>query len=114
TLALGIGANAAIFSVVNTVLLRPLKTPDADRLVRFVINFGTNLSFVASGREFDAWRRTSAFEDVSAHRLEFVNMTGDAQAEEIPVGRVSANFFSLFHAPVLQGRVFTNDEDRPK
>jgi putative ABC transport system permease protein len=109
TLALGIGANTAIFSVVNTVLLRPLKTPDADTLVRFMINSGT----IAAGREFDAWRQTSAFEDVSAHRLEFVNMTGGTQAEAIPVGRVSVNFFRLFHAPVLQGRVFTTDEDRP-
>src|SRR5215470_2374729 len=84
TLALAIGANAAIFSVMNSVLLRPLKTPEADRLVRFSINFGgTTSSSVAGGREFDAWRNTGAFEDVSAYRLEFVNMTGDAQAEEI-------------------------------
>jgi putative ABC transport system permease protein len=114
TLAIGIGANAAIFSVMNTVLLRPLKTPDADRLVRFSINFGgTTPSSVAGGREFDAWRRTPAFEDVSAYRLEFVNMTGGSQAEQIPIGRVSERFFSLFHAPVLQGRVFTDGEDRP-
>ncbi len=113
TLALGIGANTAIFSVVNTVLLRPLKTQGADRLVRFVINYGTMSSSTAAGREFDAWRQTPAFEDVAAHRLEFANMTGDTQAEAIPVGRVSANFFRLFHASVLQGRVFTTDEDRP-
>jgi len=114
TLTLGIGANTAIFSVVNAVLLRPLKAPDADTLVRFLTTYGTISTATAAGREVGEWRQQgSVFEDVSAHRLEFVNLTGGTDPEQIPVGRVSADFFSLFRAPVLYGRVFTRNEDVP-
>src|SRR5580765_327381 len=112
TLTLGIGANTAIFSVVNAVVLRPLKTPDAESLVRFNTTTRTSTS-IAGPQSFDAWRRQSVFADVSAHRLEYVNLTEGAEPEQIPVARVSAEFFHLFHAQVLNGRTFTASEDRP-
>ena len=113
TLALGIGANVAVFSVANVVLLRPLKAADAATLVRFVSTSGSASSSLTGAQVFDAWRQqASVFDDVSAHRLEFVNLTGFSEPEQIPVARVTAEFFRLFHAPLLHGRTFTADEDR--
>src|SRR2546428_9638705 len=112
TLTLGIGANVAIFSVANAVLLRPLKTPGAATLVRFVTTTGSASTSITGAQVFDVWRQqTSVFEDVSAHRLEFVNLTGGTEAEHIPVARVTAEFFRLFRAPLLHGRALTADED---
>ena len=114
TLTLGIGANTAIFSVVNTVLLKPLKAPDAARLVRFVTISGTTSSPVTGAQTFEIWRRqTSVFADVAAHRLEFVNLSGGSEPEQVPLARVTTEFFPLFRARLLHGRPFTADEDRP-
>jgi putative ABC transport system permease protein len=114
TLGLGIGATTAVFSVVNAVVLRPLKTPDADRLVRSLsLNNGQPLD-VTSPYTLKVWQDlNSVFEDVSAHRLDFVNVTGPPDPEQIPVARVSEAFFRLFRAPFVAGRTFTIDEDRP-
>src|SRR5262245_41001761 len=108
TLAVGISASTAIFSVVNAVVLRPLTVPGADALVRFIITTGTSTS-VAGVPEYEAWRRQSTIDDVAAHRLEYLNLTEPADAEQIPVARVTRGFFQLFRAPVALGRVFTAD-----
>ncbi|PYQ82485.1 MAG: hypothetical protein DMG03_17410 [Acidobacteria bacterium] len=113
TLTLGISANTAIFSVVNTVVLRPLKAPDAASLVRFITTTGASTS-IAGAQSFDVWRQqTAVFEDVSAHRLEYVNLTEGSEPEQIPVARVTAEFFRLFRVQVLNGRTFAASEDRP-
>jgi putative ABC transport system permease protein len=114
TLTLGIGANTAIFSVVNTVLLKPLKAPDAATLVRFVTTTGATSSPVTGAQTFEIWRRqTSVFAEVAPHRLEFVNLSGGSEPEQIPVARVTAEFFPLFRARPQHGRWFTAVEDRP-
>ena len=113
TLTLGISANTAIFSIVNTVVLRPLKAPDGASLVRFITTSGASTS-IAGAQSFDVWRQqTAIFEDVAAHRLEYVNLTEGNEPEQIPIARVTAEFFPLFHAQVLSGRTFTASEDRP-
>jgi putative ABC transport system permease protein len=114
TLALGIGANSAIFSIVNAVLLVPLRIPDADRLVRMQVVTNGRPSPIAGPQELEAWGRlTEVFAGVTAHRLETVNLTGGVEPEQVPVGRVTAGFFQVFRAPIARGRVFTTDEDRP-
>jgi predicted permease len=113
TLALGIGATTAIFSVVNAIVLRPISVPDADTLVRFITRTSVSTS-LAGVQSFDVWRQQpGVFEDVAAHRLEYVNLTDGTEPEQIPVARVSAAFFRLFRAPLLNGRTFTASEDRP-
>jgi putative ABC transport system permease protein len=113
-LTLGIGASVAIFSVVNAVLLRPLKAPHADRLVRFLGDYGTTTDdYFTSPRYVSARGMTDVFEDVAAHRLELMNLTGDGQPERIPVARVTASFFRLFGASMTRGRGFTTEEDAP-
>src|SRR5439155_23141243 len=57
-------------------------------------------------------QQSAVFEDVSAHRLEYVNLTEGREPEQVPVARVTAEFFRLFRAPVLTGRTFTPSEDR--
>ncbi len=113
TLGLGIAANTAVFSVVNAVVLKPLKTQDGERLVRSVgLNGGQPTG--PSAYTLKVWKEMPAvFEDVSAHRLDFMNVSEGSQPEQLPVARVSEAFFRLFHAPVAAGRSFAVDEDRP-
>ncbi|MBV8903521.1 MAG: ABC transporter permease, partial [Acidobacteriia bacterium] len=114
-LTLGIGANTAVFSIVNAVLLRPLSAPEPERMVSFVLTFPQGSAPGGAAQHFFFWRKeTHDFQDVSAHRLELVNLTGGPDPEQIPAGRVSADFFHLFGAAVIHGRTFTPDEDRPR
>jgi hypothetical protein len=114
TLGLGIAATTAVFSVVNAVMLRPLNTPDGDRVVRSVsLNDGRQLEF-SDPYTLKAWQELPAvFEDVSAHRLDSVNVADGPEPEQVPVARVSEGFFRVFRAPILAGRTFTAEEDRP-
>jgi len=115
TLALGIGANTAIFSVVNTVLLSPLDSPDAGRIVVFLDTSaaGRSNSF-ASDAKFNLWReQTGAFQDVSGYKYSVMNLTGVDRPEQIQVEQVSADYFRLFGFPLAQGRTFSPDELLP-
>src|SRR6202167_949853 len=115
-LTLGIGATTAIFSVVNTVLLKPLTYPDPDRIVFFFVNTPKGPSYGASATKFNMWReQTQVFQDVSAYeyRGPGLNLTGGPYPEQVHGIHVSANYFRLFGAPVTLGRTFTADEDRP-
>jgi putative ABC transport system permease protein len=114
TLALGIGVNVAIFSVVNTVLLKPLPYPDPDRIVAFMNISPQGEGQYASATKFNAWREQSnVFQDVSAYRFGLVNIGGGSYPEQIHSGVVTADFFRLFGVPVAQGRTFGTEEDRP-
>ncbi len=114
TLGVGIAATTAVLSVVNAVILKPLNAPDGDRIVRSIsLNDGRQLDF-SDAYTLKVWQELPAvFEDVSAHRLDSVNVADGPQPEQIPVARVSERFFHLFGAPILAGRTFTVDEDRP-
>ena len=114
-LALGIGANTAIFTVVNTVLLKPLTYPDADRIVACKSVFPDGDAPVASITKFMIWReQTSVFKDVAA--FDFAgpgfNITGD-RPELVHGLHVSESYFRVFGAPVMLGRTFTQQEDLP-
>jgi predicted permease len=115
-LALGIGANTAIFSVVNAVLLKPLTYPDADRIVQLKVISPNGDNFSASATKFNSWRRlTQIFESVAAYEYNGAsyNLTGGVFPEQVHTIRVSADYFHLLGAPLVQGRAFTADEDRP-
>ncbi len=113
-LTLGIGANTAIFSVFNAVVLKPLNIPQADRLVEFMLAFPGGMNSTGSPQHFFVWhRQTNIFENVSAHRLELVNLTDGPDPQQLAAARVTADFFSLFDAPILFGRTFSQEEDRP-
>ncbi len=113
-LTLGIGANTAIFSVVNAVLLKPVSFPDPDRIVVFMNSSPQGTGPAASPAKFQHYREQSAVvDDVSAYRLGVVNYTGGSFPEQLRSGQVSAHFFRLFGAPVVRGRTFSADEDLP-
>ena len=114
-LMIGIGANTAIFSVVNAVLLKPVAVPDPDRVVVFVNTSprgaaGSN----ASPAKFMHYRQqTDIVQDVSAFNTGAMNYTGGNFPEQLRSGRVSADFLKLVGAPLLLGRTFTAGEDLP-
>jgi predicted permease len=115
-LALGIGANTAIFPVIDSVLLQPLTYPDAGRIVLFFQTTPAGPNYGASATKFNALRGlNAAFQDVSAYEYggSELNLTGSAFPEQIHGIRVSADYFRLFGAPMALGRPFTADEDRP-
>ena len=113
-LALGIGTNTAIFSVVNSVLLKPAPFPDPDRLVLFLNTSPGGSGTGASPAKFQHWReQTSVVQDVAAFRTGVVNLTGGAFPEQLQSAQVSADYFRLFGAPVVRGRTFTPQEDLP-
>jgi len=114
-IALGIGTNTAIFSVVNTVLLKPLAFPDPERIVLFQNLFKQGgRSGGASPNEYNFWRQqTQGFQDVSAYAFNVANLTSEAEPEQIQTTRASANFFRLCGAEVIRGRTYTAGEDLP-
>jgi ABC-type antimicrobial peptide transport system permease subunit len=113
-LALGIGANTAIFSVVNAVLLKPVPFPDPDRFVIFMNTSPQGGGPAASPAKFAHYRdQTSIVHDVSAFRMGVVNHTGSGSPEQLRSGQVSADYFRLAGIPISRGRTFTAEEDRP-
>ncbi|HEY6848815.1 MAG TPA: ABC transporter permease, partial [Terracidiphilus sp.] len=114
-LALGIGTNTAIFTVVNAVLLKPLSYPEPDRMVQFMNTFPQGNSPVGSPVNFNTWKAQSdVFQDVTAYDSggPGFNLTG-AVPEQVHGTHVSEAYFRLFGAPVLLGRTFTAQEDAP-
>jgi putative ABC transport system permease protein len=114
TLALGIGANAAMFSVVDAVLVRPLPYADSDRLV-MVWEDASNIAYArgtpAPGT-WQEWRReNSAFTDIAATRTALTTLSGDGEPEQLQGRRVTANFWIVLGSQPALGRVFTEDED---
>jgi len=113
TLALGVGANTAIFSIVNAVLLRSLPFRDPDRLVRIYFNNpGVGLRNVRfSVPEFDDLRaQTDVFEDVSVIVFGPTNLTGAKQPEHLEMMEVSPNYFSMLGATPELGRLFGHQD----
>jgi putative ABC transport system permease protein len=114
-LALGIGANTAIFSVVNAVLLKPLSYPNADRIVQFGSRSNTIASFLSNVPQFHEYQRQNkVFEEVAAYDIAGpgFNLTGD-RPEQLHGIHVTEGYFRLFGAPVILGRTFTAQEDSP-
>ena len=113
TLALGIGANTAIFSVVNGVLLNPLPYPHADRLVVLFHNKPNFTRGSISYLNFLDWQRDSrSFDAMAAYRYGNAKLTGAGEPENLSGRMVSAGFFELLGVKPLLGRTFTADEDR--
>jgi putative ABC transport system permease protein len=112
TLALGIGANTAIFSVVNAVLLRSLPYRDPDRLVR-VSYYRERLGIdFALGAEFLEWRdQAKAFEQIAAYRFDTADLSGDGEPERLAAGRISADLFATLGVAPALGRPFTSAEE---
>jgi putative ABC transport system permease protein len=114
TLALGVGANTAIFSVVDALLLQPLPYADADRVVMVwedAWQMGFRRNTPAPGNYNDWARLNRSFTGVAATRGSTVNVTGDGPPEQI-IGRgVTPNFFSVLGVAPLVGRTFTDEEN---
>jgi hypothetical protein len=114
-LALGIGANTAIFTVVNAVLLKPLTYPNADRIVEIELAGENGNDPIASIPKFHNYQQQSSiFLEVAAYDFSGpgFNLTGD-RPELIHGIHVTEGYFRLFGAPVMLGRTFTKQEDLP-
>jgi predicted permease len=114
-LGLGIGANTAIFSVVNTVLLRPLPYKDPSRIL-FVFWSAPKLTtedMPASAPDFQDWReQNKVFERMAAITGESFNLTGEGEPERVQGAAVSADLFPLLGVQASRGRTFTEEEER--
>ena len=114
TLALGIGANTAIFSVVHAVVLRPLPFADPDRLVVFGDSNGEGLPGNIGYTTLHDYRaRAGRFEHVVAVRSWFPTLIANGEAERVNAMRVSWDYFQMLGVRPALGRGFTRDEDRP-
>jgi putative ABC transport system permease protein len=114
TLALGIGADTAIFSVVDAVLLRPLPFPHAERIV-FVGDepSGTDVGNVGYATWVDWRQRSGAFDDLAVIRSWAPTLLGGPRPQRVPAMRVSWNYFRVLGVEVRQGRDFEPADDRP-
>jgi putative ABC transport system permease protein len=116
TLALGIGANTAIFSLVNSILLQPLPFHEPDRVVRLLQaspKLGLN-SWGVSQADFAAYREQNrSFETIALYNSSATNLTGVGEPERLPMTTVTADFFRVFGVNPLLGRTFIQGEDTP-
>lgn len=115
-IAVGIGVNTAVFSVIDAVLLKPLTYPDPQSMVQLVVNTSHGAFPGASIPEFAAWsRQTGIFQQIAAYGFGTVgvNLTGSDHPEQVQSLQVTRDYFRLFGAPVIAGRTFTAAEDSP-
>jgi hypothetical protein len=115
-IAVGIGVNTAVFSVINAVLLKPLTYPDPQALVQLVTTSDRGPFPVASIPEYNIWQQQSAiFQQVAAYDFggAGMNLTGGDHPEQVLGIHVTRGYFALFGAPVVAGRTFTAAEDSP-
>jgi putative ABC transport system permease protein len=119
TLALGIGANTAIFSVVNAVLLKPLAFRDAERLVRVwhtppAKSFPGMPTFSVSAANYLDWERQNhVFDQMAIYTFHVFTFTGTDRPEQVDACAASSGFFSTLAVQPMLGRVFTPEEDQP-
>ena len=114
TLALGIGANTAIFSLIDATMLRPLPYPDADRIAALSEADPKGEDLMVSWPDFVDWRNeTRSFSAIAALGGINFNLTGSRQAERLHGLRVSASFLSVLGIHPLLGRDFLDGDDRP-
>jgi predicted permease len=113
TLALGIGANTAIFSVVNGVLLNPLPFHDPHQLVSMFQEMPNFKNGSISYLNFTDWRRmNTTFAAMAAYRSTGFNLSGNGEPERLHGEMISAGFFEILGVNPVMGRTFTTDEDR--
>jgi putative ABC transport system permease protein len=115
TLALGIGANTAIFSIVNAVLLRPLAYPNADRIMVLNESSGPGQDYSVALPDYFDWRNdNTVFEHLAATHKESRNLSGipGRDPERISCASVTRNFFDILGVAPKIGRTFTEDEDK--
>ena len=115
TLALGIGVNAAIFSVVDSILLRPLPFKDSERVVSIWeqgLGQGVSQNEVAPANFFDLRSQTNSFEGIGAHGPQDVNLTGDGEPERLNGELVTSNVLSILGVDPALGRTFLANEDQ--
>src|SRR5262245_45757252 len=115
-LALGIGANSAIFSVVNALLLKPFPFENLDRLVMIQESFpnqGMKAKAVSPADFFDWQQQNSVFQNVAAYRIRDITLTGTSEPELVRGSFVSADFFSTLEKKPSQGRTFFSNEVEP-
>jgi putative ABC transport system permease protein len=116
-LALGIGANTAIFSVVDAVLLKPLPYPEPGRVVQLMIRSPQGSGAAASVPIYNTWRaQDRVLADVTAYDMggPGLNLSGGDHPEQVRGVRVSREYFQLFGVPMMKGRPFTAEEDLPR
>src|SRR5258708_8623733 len=107
TLAVGVGANTAIFSLVNAVLLRPLSYPDSSRMVWFMTTAPEGAYAGASEAKFNAWRSIpSTFVSIAAFQFPDMTLAAGDRLESVFAGEVTPEFFQLFGARTQMGRTF--------
>src|SRR4030095_4918362 len=115
TLALGVGANTAVFSVVYATLLKPLPYPEAERI--YAVEIGVperSLSVPGRIQDYLEWRRAdTAFSAVAALQTGGWNLTGNGEPERVGGARVSVNFFEFLGVPPALGRGFASEEETP-
>ena len=113
-LALGIGAATAVFSIVNTVLLKPAPFPEPGRIVWLQVVSPQGRNPGGSPAKFAYWRaQDEVLQHVSAFRGGRINDTGGDVPEQLRWAQVSADYFRLFGAAIVSGRAFTAEEDLP-
>src|SRR5437588_1573198 len=115
TLALGIGANTAIFSIVNAVLLQPLPYPDANRIMVLNESSGPQQDFSVALPDYFDWQRdNTVFKHLACSRKESRNCSGISgrEPERISCASVTRNFFNVIGLPAEIGRMFSEDEDK--
>jgi putative ABC transport system permease protein len=114
-LALGIGANTAIFSVINVVLLKPLPFPEPDRIMQVARDFPDGVGTSVSIPKFNTWKQNDVFESMCAYDFAGpgMNLGSGDHPEQVRGIHVSSEFFRVFGVAPALGRTFTADEDVP-
>ena len=116
TIGLGIGANSAIFSVINGVVRKPLAYPESDRLMYLTSQFPTlnfNKFWISPPEYFDYRERTRAFSGVAAYRTGAMNLSEGDRPERVNAAFVTANMFDVLGVRPLRGQAFTTEQDLP-